>query len=178
MRRQASAQATVQEVSGAKASAREATGRAYACTEHVPQRSPLGGLVRENDGVAHDVVSRGRHFAPNWRPFGVQQRLTPSSTKKKGCPEPAPLGGVGGEQWRAHSGLRSPPDGQKIGLWGSLNQVTRTHTHTNKRTAQPVKVRGAGSRRIYTVKPCSLESLVKGGLLTPRGRATGPSRAN
>ena len=123
MRRQASAQATVQEVSGAKASAREATGRAYACTEHVPQRSPLGGLVRENDGVAHDVVSRGRHFAPNWRPFGVQQRLTPRSTKKKGCPEPAPLGGVGGEQWRAHSGLRSPPDGQKIGLWGSLNQV-------------------------------------------------------
>ena len=123
MRRQASAQATVQEVSGAKASAREATGRAYACTEHVPQRSPLGGLVRENDGVAHDVVSRGRHFAPNWRPFGVQQRLTPSSTEKKGCPEPAPLGGVGGEQWRAHSGLRSPPDGQKIGLWGSLNQV-------------------------------------------------------
>ena len=121
MRRQASAQATVQEVSGAKASAREATGRAYACTEHVPQRSPLGGLVRENDGVAHDVVSRGRHFAPNWRPFGVQQRLTPRSTKKKGCPEPAPLGGVGGEQWRAHSGLRSPPDGQKIGLWGSLN---------------------------------------------------------
>ena len=124
MRRQASAQATVQEVSGAKASAREATGRAYACTEHVPQRSPLGGLVRENDGVAHDVVSRGRHFAPNWRPFGVQQRLTPGSTKKKGCPEPAPLEGVGGEQWRAHSGLRSPPDGQKIGLWGSLNQVT------------------------------------------------------
>ena len=120
MRRQASAQATVQEVSGAKASAREATGRAYACTEHVPQRSPLGGLVRENDGVAHDVVSRGRHFAPNWRPFGVQQRLTPSSTKKKGCPEPSPLGGVGAEQWRAHSGLRSPPDGQKIGLWGSL----------------------------------------------------------
>jgi hypothetical protein len=95
VRRQASAQATVQEESGAKASAREATGRAYACTEHVPQRSPLGGLVRENDGVAHDVVSRGRHFAPNWRPFGVQQRLTPGSTKKKGCPEPAPLEGVG-----------------------------------------------------------------------------------
>ena len=64
MRRQASAQATVQELSGAKASAREATGRAYACTEHVPQRSPLGGLVRENDGVAHDA--RG----------GVQQRPT------------------------------------------------------------------------------------------------------
>jgi len=129
VRRQASAQATVQEVSGAKASAREATGRAYACTEHVPQRSPLGGLVRENDGVAHDVVSRGRHFAPNWRPFGVQQRLTPGSTKKKGCPEPAPLEGVGGEQWRAHSGLRSPPDGQKIGLWGSLNQVRLDVTH-------------------------------------------------
>ena len=60
----------------------------------------------------------------------------------------------------------------------STHTNTHTHTNTNKRTAQPVKVRGAGSRRIYTVKPCSLESLVKGGLLTPRGRATGPSRAN
>ena len=139
MRRQASAQATVQEVSGAKASAREATGRAYACTEHVPQRSPLGGLVRENDGVAHDVVSRGRHFAPNWRPFGVQQRLTPRSTKKKGCPEPAPLGGVGGEQWRAHSGLRSPPDGQKIGLWGSLNQVRLLPIQTNR--SRPLRLK-------------------------------------
>ena len=60
----------------------------------------------------------------------------------------------------------------------STHTNKHTHTNTNKRTAQPVKVRGAGSRRIYTVKPCSLESLVKGGLLTPRGRATGPSRAN
>ena len=66
MRRQASAQASVQEVSGAKASAREATGRAYACTEHVPQRSPLGGLVRENDGVRR----RPRDSPDKERPFG------------------------------------------------------------------------------------------------------------
>ena len=99
MRRQASAQATVQEVSGAKASAREATGRAYACTEHVPQRSPLGGLVRENDGVAHDAFPRGRHLAPNWRPFRGATAANAGSPGKKGCPESAPLGGVGGEQW-------------------------------------------------------------------------------
>jgi hypothetical protein len=69
-------------------------------------------------------------------------------------------------------------DGLYTHLYSRVHTNKHTHTNTNKRTAQPVKVRGAGSRRIYTVKPCSLESLVKGGLLTPRGRATGPSRAN
>ena len=55
---------------------------------------------------------------------GVQQRLTPHHREKKGCLESAPLGGVGGEQWRAHSGVLSPPECKKIGLWGTLNQVS------------------------------------------------------
>ena len=54
---------------------------------------------------------------------GVQQRLRQASAENKGCPESAPLGGVGGDQWRAHSGLLSLPRCQKIGLWGTLNQV-------------------------------------------------------
>ena len=73
MRRQASAQATVQEVSGAKASAREATGRAYACTEHVPQRSPLGGLVLKNDAVWRRPSNTATE-----RPFGGLSRCNSS----------------------------------------------------------------------------------------------------
>ena len=56
-------------------------------------------------------------------PSGVQQQLTPSTPGKKGTPEPAPLGAVVGEHWRARSVLGTLPDGQKTGLWRTLNQV-------------------------------------------------------
>ena len=71
----------------------------------------------------HDAVPRQDTSRLIGGLSGVQQRLTPGSPEKKGLPEPAPLGGVGGEQWRAHSGVLSPPECQKIGLWGTLNQV-------------------------------------------------------
>ena len=38
-------------------------------------------------------------------PSGVQQQLTPEAAEKKGTPEPAPLGAVVGEHWRARSVL-------------------------------------------------------------------------
>ena len=56
-------------------------------------------------------------------PSGVQQQLTPATPGKKGGPEPAPLGAVLGEHWRARSVLGTLPDGQKTGLWRTLNQV-------------------------------------------------------
>ena len=57
-------------------------------------------------------------------PSGVQQQLTPEAAEKKGTPEPAPLGAVVGEHWRARSVLGTLPDGQKTGLWRTLNQVS------------------------------------------------------
>ena len=59
-------------------------------------------------------------------PSGVQQQLTPGAPEKKGTPEPAPLGAVVGEHWRARSVLGTLPDGQKTGLWRTLNQVRKT----------------------------------------------------
>ena len=56
-------------------------------------------------------------------PSGVQQQLTPGAPGKKGTPEPASLGAVLGEHWRARSVLGTLPDGQKTGLWRTLNQV-------------------------------------------------------
>ena len=56
-------------------------------------------------------------------PSGVQQQLPPLATGKKGTPEPAPLGAVLGEHWRARSVPGTLPDGQKTGLWRTLNQV-------------------------------------------------------
>ena len=58
-------------------------------------------------------------------PSGVQQQLTPVAWGKKGTPEPAPLGAVVGGHWRARSVLGTLPDGQKTGLWRTLNQVTQ-----------------------------------------------------
>ena len=89
----------------------------------MPQRSPLGGLVRENDGVPHEAVARRNTSRLAGGPSGVQQQLTPQAPEKKGTPEPAPLGAVVGEHWRARSVLRTLPDGQKTGLWRTLNQV-------------------------------------------------------
>ena len=57
-------------------------------------------------------------------PSGVQQQLTPRAAEKKGTPQPAQLGAVVGEHWRARSVLGTLPDGQKTGLWRTLNQVT------------------------------------------------------
>ena len=56
-------------------------------------------------------------------PSGVQQPRTPGAPGKKGTAEPAPLGAVVGEHWRARSVLGTLPDGQKTGLWRTLNQV-------------------------------------------------------
>ena len=56
-------------------------------------------------------------------PSGVQQQLTPRPWGKKGTPEAAPLGAVVGGHWRARSVLGTLPDGQKTGLWRTLNQV-------------------------------------------------------
>ena len=56
-------------------------------------------------------------------PSGVQQQLTPRTPVKKGTAQPAPLGAVVGEHWRARSVLGTLPDGQKTGLWRTLNQV-------------------------------------------------------
>ena len=56
-------------------------------------------------------------------PSGVQQQLTPCAWGKKGTPEAAPLGAVVGEHLRARSVLGTLPDGQKTGLWRTLNQV-------------------------------------------------------
>ena len=56
-------------------------------------------------------------------PSGVQQQLTPQPPEKKGTPEAAPLGAVVGEHLRARSVLGTLPDGQKTGLWRTLNQV-------------------------------------------------------
>ena len=49
-------------------------------------------------------------------PSGVQQQLTSRAAGKKGTPEPAPLGAVVGEHWRARSVLGTLPDGQKTGI--------------------------------------------------------------
>ena len=68
-------------------------------------------------------------------PSGVQQQLTPGTPGKKGTPEPAPLGAVLGEHWRARSVLGTLPDGQKTGLWRTLNQVTcHAHVGVKQRT--------------------------------------------
>ena len=56
-------------------------------------------------------------------PSGVQQQLTPRAAEKNGTPQPARLGAVVGEHWRARSVLGTLPDGQKTGLWRTLNQV-------------------------------------------------------
>ena len=56
-------------------------------------------------------------------PSGVQQQLTPQPPEKKGTPEAAPLGAVVGEHLCARSVLGTLPDGQKTGLWRTLNQV-------------------------------------------------------
>ena len=52
---------------------------------------------------------------------------------KKGTPEPAPLGAVVEEHWRARSVLGTLPDGQKTGLWRTLNQVTCFHSCKKKK---------------------------------------------
>lgn len=67
------------------------------------------------------------HFAPSWRPIGgATAANAPRAAEKKGTPQPAPLGAVVGEHWRARSVLGTLPDGQKTGLWRTLNQVRKT----------------------------------------------------
>ena len=72
---------------------------------------------------SHDAVPREDTSRLVGGPSGVQQQLTPRTPEKKGTPEPAPLGAVVGEHWRARRVLRTLPDGQKTGLWRTLNQV-------------------------------------------------------
>ena len=60
-------------------------------------------------------------------PSGVQQQLTPMTPGKKGTSQPAPLGAVVGEHWRARSVPGTLPDGQKTGLWRTFKpSVTDT----------------------------------------------------
>ena len=68
-------------------------------------------------------------------PPGVQQQLTHTPPGKKGTPEPAPLGAVVGGHWRARSVLGTLPDGQKTGLWRTLNQVRAHKPLSQKSTA-------------------------------------------
>ena len=63
---------------------------------------------------SHDAVPREGATAAS---------VTRKTPGKKGAPEPAPLGAVVGEHWRARSVLRTLPDDQNTGLWRTLNQV-------------------------------------------------------
>ena len=75
---------------------------------------------REDHARAHEAVARRNTSRLAGGPLGVQQQLTPEAPGKKGTPEPAPLGAVVGEHWRARSVLGTLPDGQKTGLFGGL----------------------------------------------------------
>ena len=88
----------MQEVSGAKASARDATGRAYACSDYVSQSSPLGGLVLENDPVRRRPrESPTKTRAPFWQLFRVEEQLKSGACRKKGgCTHSPPYSGTCG----------------------------------------------------------------------------------
>ena len=80
-------------------------------------------------------------------PSGVRKQLTPGAPGKKGTAEPAPLGAVVGEHWRARSVLGTLPDGQKTGLWRTLNQV-------GSAAAVSCGVRCVGVRLRARLPPC------------------------
>ena len=54
-------------------------------------------------------------------PSGVQRQLRGGHREKRAHPSPRV---VVGEHWRARSVLGTLPDGQKTGLWRTLNQVS------------------------------------------------------
>ena len=71
------------------------------------------------------------HFAPSWRPFGgATAANAPRAAEKKGTPQPAPLGAVVGEHWRARSVLGTLPDGQNA-KDRSLADFKPSDLHTN-----------------------------------------------
>jgi hypothetical protein len=119
-------------------------------------------------------------------PSGVREQRTLGGPGKKGTAEPAPLGAVVGEHWRARSVLGTLPDGQKTGLWRTLNQVrarercqqtalSRGSTTTSRGTATDDRVHSEGARPRERGAVCRRERACESRAPAPRRDERAPS---